>query len=434
MKFILFDQSLKGLSGHYYEYDAAVCAAAVAKGHEVLLFAHATCRSDISIPSTDVRAWFSTDWNSQASSAAVGIKKILYRLPAPLRDSLAKAARSMRAVSGKYLRSRALRGPTPAAMRYCEECAGALREARCSDGDVVFVPTITADELFGLMTLIDSKSVAARLTYHVVLRRDAAEMDRPAGMQPAISALFDLIGNAPPLRDAIRFYCDTAQLCEDFKKIAPSAVSFELLPIPYPEFRPDAEALGRWSRHASPRLAYLGGARTEKGFHLLPAAEKSVADAGFSATWLLQAPVNTDLEEPDVAHARRALLGLNTASVQIIDAELSSSEFQSLLEAADIILLPYQPQAYRSRSSGILVQALAAGKVVVVPSGTWLSSETAGKGAVEFGAASDFAHAVVRAVERLSDLKQEAKSRARSYSTYHKASTLVEILLPGGSM
>ena len=55
---------------------------------------------------------------------------------------------------------------------------------------------------------------------------------------------------------------------------------------------------------------------------------------------------------------------------------MSQTQFYGALHQADVILTPYDRAAYRYRSSGVAAQAVAHGKIAVVPAGTAASIHT----------------------------------------------------------
>jgi glycosyltransferase involved in cell wall biosynthesis len=57
------------------------------------------------------------------------------------------------------------------------------------------------------------------------------------------------------------------------------------------------------------------------------------------------------------------------------DGFVPADEYYRLLASADVVLCPYDPRAYRARSSGVFAEAVAAGTPTVVPADTWMASE-----------------------------------------------------------
>lgn len=86
--------------------------------------------------------------------------------------------------------------------------------------------------------------------------------------------------------------------------------------------------------------------------------------------------------DPEALHVLRrpnkgytSFLGdFTNRNVEIIDSYISESRLRGLFEAADVVVLPYEPNTFQYRTSGALVDALAYGVPVVVTEGTWLAS------------------------------------------------------------
>jgi glycosyltransferase involved in cell wall biosynthesis len=69
--------------------------------------------------------------------------------------------------------------------------------------------------------------------------------------------------------------------------------------------------------------------------------------------------------------------------VQLVTDELSRPEYQGWMAAADVVLLPYTLSSYVERTSGIFVEAIAAGKVAPTTAGTWMAGELLAHGLPE---------------------------------------------------
>jgi glycosyltransferase involved in cell wall biosynthesis len=115
-------------------------------------------------------------------------------------------------------------------------------------------------------------------------------------------------------------------------------------------------------------FTYLGPARVEKGFHLMPDAiailNRQYPDARFAVQ--------------SVMHDHRAIkakseLVRKTGHVEVIDHSLASEDYYRLLSDSQCVLLPYDPKAYYGRTSGIFAEALAFGKPVITTRGTWMA-------------------------------------------------------------
>lgn len=116
------------------------------------------------------------------------------------------------------------------------------------------------------------------------------------------------------------------------------------------------------------RVLFPGGARAEKGFVL------SID----SCTFLRDEPdlalaLRSRLDKVSGPKLKRAFDALDKTGIEIIDQDLSDDEFIDMVRSADIVVIPYCADAFRRRTSGILVDAMLLGKPVVVLQDTWLA-------------------------------------------------------------
>jgi len=54
---------------------------------------------------------------------------------------------------------------------------------------------------------------------------------------------------------------------------------------------------------------------------------------------------------------------------------MDAASYAALLESVDVVLVPYWREIYWSRTSGIVLEAIASGKPIIVTSDTWMSDE-----------------------------------------------------------
>ena len=99
--------------------------------------------------------------------------------------------------------------------------------------------------------------------------------------------------------------------------------------------------------------------------------------------------------------------------------ELSISKYLKILHETDIVLLPYNPVLYEEKPSGPFSEAVAFGKVVVVPNNTWMSRHVNSGygGGVTFDEFTPdaIARAIREAVKRYDDLKVRAEASSQSW-------------------
>ncbi|MCB2214752.1 glycosyltransferase [Desulfofustis glycolicus] len=111
---------------------------------------------------------------------------------------------------------------------------------------------------------------------------------------------------------------------------------------------------------------------------------------------------------------------------------LSPSEYVSLLDKCDILLIPHSQEEYPVQTSGMFIDALSRGKIVVVPENTWLSDQLCVYGAgTTFGGTSyeNFYEAVKRTVQNLPELRRDRFRNLKEFCSYHSARSLFDSLL-----
>jgi len=143
---------------------------------------------------------------------------------------------------------------------------------------------------------------------------------------------------------------------------------------PYPIMAPIK--IGKYHQeHQGQRLciAYLGDARREKGFvSIVDFAVRHSQQYDF----IIQCNVPTSgADEPDVAAAIHRLKGIKRDNVTILDHPLSNEEYFSWMGKSSVVVCIYDRSAYSHRVSGILLEAFALGKPVIVTDGTWLARQ-----------------------------------------------------------
>ena len=242
-------------------------------------------------------------------------------------------------------------------------------------GDVVFIPTTSHRDMLGLAEFFGAANQDADATWHLLFRRslpqgsvqgDAATSSELTEIRVAFESFQREAGSR-----GIYFYTDSEELTEQYNQLG--TFRFRKLPIPHTHTSQE-----RIDGQGPRRITYLGDARREKGYHLLPAIvwelKTDYLETG-KARFVVQSNPNPREGEAETAIARAELRRFPSSLVTLYDEPLSSDGYQDLLHNSDITLLPYDRNDYSARSSGILVESLAAGIPVVVPAGTWLSRQ-----------------------------------------------------------
>jgi glycosyltransferase involved in cell wall biosynthesis len=117
-----------------------------------------------------------------------------------------------------------------------------------------------------------------------------------------------------------------------------------------------------------PVLTFLGYMQPGKGGDLIGPTIRKVLASNTECHFVLQA------NPADFADKWRLEIGeAGMRHVTIQHGEMSQDEYQAIFRSSDIVLLPYRPETYRLRTSGIFAEAMALGKVVVTSPHTWMA-------------------------------------------------------------
>lgn len=203
--------------------------------------------------------------------------------------------------------------------------------------------------------------------------------------------------------------------------------------LPLAKVYPTDEELDRWIAETGPwprvDLAIMGQYRPEKGGDLIPRVLAAVSQARPGVSIAIQVR-----SEEDADTLRKVMAPIaGRLDLQLHAGALEKRAYASLMVSAEVILCPYRPRRYAMRASGIFVEALAFGKPVVVPNGSWMMEQlAAGFGAgisfAEYTTAS-VARAVVAALDQREPLLRAAEShRLRWRKHQHVDAALDELL------
>lgn len=443
-RLLIVDQSLLDTNGHYYEYDLSIIRAANLAGIEPILASNRRMMRALDFHGTQVLPIFTQGW----SEAHRGLfSRLFLRVAESLPEILARqillcARRLKRLVMpASHMTHAETTPPSPGhptavpfsrapTVEFGRELLNAIRDIGLGQNDHVFIHTIGLHELDSLLDSLPEPLLLAGPTLHVVLRRDPYENKMASGSRGGIAIT---LSRARPLASKtgkLKFYTDTEQLASAYRGIAPE---IEICVIPIIQEMPDLPPDTGAKNAGQPlRILYAGNARMEKGFDLLPAAAQAIREHYLEtgrAQMVIQANDSVVGGEVGIYEARQKLGVYPSSQVELINHPLSVPDFHRLILSSDIVLLPYDAGAYRNRSSGILLQALVAGKVVVVPDNTWLSAQITEETGRTYEAPETFPNALISALENIGYLSLNARAQAPSWRERHETHHLISALI-----
>jgi glycosyltransferase involved in cell wall biosynthesis len=157
----------------------------------------------------------------------------------------------------------------------------------------------------------------------------------------------------------IEAYCETPAMADFYRRLVPFEVGVMA--------GPGLPARARATRPAGepPVVSCIGFANRAKGYRLLPQAMRHVLDRHRDVRFMIHGIVKgSDAEADQPMFDRLAELG---ERVEVRQGVLTSDEYLARLAETDLLLLPYDPDVYRRRGSGVFADAHHVGIPVVAP-------------------------------------------------------------------
>ncbi len=161
------------------------------------------------------------------------------------------------------------------------------------------------------------------------------------------------------------------------------------------------------------RIAVLGRGRRDKGFALLPDIVEAF-NLRSNQTNRVDFAIQDGRAVDGLADASARLKAIG--NVQLLPEMLPDAQFEAEQEAADILLLPYDQSAYKSRGSSIVWRGVANAKPLIVPTKTGLSEAlTHDNGLEASGSPIAFADAIIEMIDNFPKWRQGAAEAAEAY-------------------
>jgi len=303
------------------------------------------------------------------------------------------------------------------------EDLGKFDASGLSSRDLFVFPTCTHNE-FGAVVRFIQGIEPARRPAALVLFQFSDELEQPVDNSIAgriYLRLVEELGGAEALQPII-FAASSAQLAEKMSVLIGRPV--RALCMPTPSIAPAPSASPSDGRL---RISYLGHASREKGALFLPRIVERILARYGNAEFLLQINANE--------HVAEALQAFNESRerVTVYPGHVASDGYYEILRNSDIVLMPYLRAKYRNTPSAVCSEALSAGKVIVVPSLTWLSMQLveSGGGGVTFSAFEEDAivEALCRAIDEYPALSQRAREATEYWHRLNSAEAFVNDLI-----
>jgi glycosyltransferase involved in cell wall biosynthesis len=303
---------------------------------------------------------------------------------------------------------------------------------RCTPDWIVFAPTMNHNHILGWAAWLQTYAPQKCPTTVLFVRNTYCESADPnrydfraAYAWLGFKWLEQLAGAGRP----VHLVSDSARLVEEFARL--TRLPIAVFPTPHTDRAGTTRLNG-----SIPKFVWLGGIRREKDFGSFAEAvallEPELRKNCFSFV------IQSNLDDPydrDTKTAREKLKAARLPNVELIERPLSGKEYTELLFGSSAVIIPRLTQFYRSRTSGIFVEALAAGKPVAVADNTWMSDELQRHGAgVTFEERDPLSlgKAVRKLASELKDMTAKAEASSKEWIAIHNPHRLYEMLQSAG--
>lgn len=230
-----------------------------------------------------------------------------------------------------------------------------------------------------------------------------------------------------PVDKKVFFWAETPQLAQHYTL----TYGFNTRALPLPPAHGEQQPETGKADDAVVAL-YLGAAREEKGFTLLPDLVEALYEE-YGKTGKLRFEIQCTPQIigylPVIKEALEKLRKFSPPYVTLIDTTLDEQQYHAKLLASDIVLLLYSRKTYRIRGSGIAVEAVCGDKSLLTFENTFCASLLTHGGGVAVSQAREAATALARMVDQKDLFAQKAKSQGQEYRRKYSVENYVSRLL-----
>ncbi|MEM9496068.1 MAG: hypothetical protein AAGA09_08695 [Pseudomonadota bacterium] len=414
-RLFIIDPSLKDIRGHHYMMTRAATLSAQKQNFDV----HWLCSKD-----------FGGELMSDGATVAPTFSASMYQ------NYMAKKEEAAPSFLQRVVR-RLTGGGAAAAPQKVDQTAAfhadlltAMKRFEIGANDRLFLHTADGASFLGIARIVAELPAEDLPVFHVATPYD------PVGVMPNrdnaddIAAALSSLNEKGLIDKKLFLYAENPYLAAHLAELW----SIEVRPLDVPVYPNDPEKIERAKRFRRDTLGLdddmfvivsLGSARMEKGFFLIPdVVRRTFEFAGGEdfpnadpqkIKYVLHASPQIVGRDPVIVKAIEKLEEMPSSQVSLMLEPLSEEDYQSLLLASDVVLMPYNEKDYRVRGSTIVSEAVAAEKIIVAKDGSY-----PGKAAKDFGGETgalpiEMAKGVLKIASAQEDYKARAAAYARDY-------------------
>ena len=285
-------------------------------------------------------------------------------------------------------------------------------------GNIVLLPGLMQNQLLGLARFLSSREIQAKVVCHLMFEPSWTSWGQPSSIgegiyRKAFSLLSNQIGKRVFFTTENRFMSNL--YAADFH------IATGILPVPLLGTERGEHI------HEKIQIGFFGYSKIEKGFHLLAEAISICLSKRDDLQFKIQ--INHDGDNA-VAAAEHELR--KNPTLILFEGVLSAEEFAVETSLVDIMLVPYHPDLFGYRGSGIFTESITSGRPIVASKRTWAGLS------VDMGQAIGetfdpytsecLAAAILRLCSELKEKQAEAMAKASSFKNANSIETYAKNL------
>ena len=404
MHLIIADHTLKDYQGHSFEYCKSVREIAIAKGWKVttLGISHISAQIQKELNAT---AFFKHDFFHHYP-----INSLASLFPSRIANAL-QSRWNYRQHSNSL---------------FTDLCK-LLPDCNNTEPVLILFPTFSFNDIIGITRfaekLASSSNTQIAMVQHFTSRPN---FDKDRFPHRLYSYSLNYLSQSPA-KNRINLFADSKDLADEYKFYIDKP--FKVLPIPHTQYSSEQPSIKTPSKKLV--IGYLGDARINKGFHMIPETIKNVISSLGSDTvhWEIQANIRKH-QEWQTVQAVNLLKTMPT--IKLHEAAMDTDSYHKLMADIDIFMLPYTLENYHSQTSGVFSEIRGLGKVSVVTKGTWMAREITNHGGGTLCMPEDsksLADALLESVKAYPQLKAQAKFAKAKWCEFHNSENYITELI-----
>ncbi len=215
-------------------------------------------------------------------------------------------------------------------------------------------------------------------------------------------------------------------LRDEFEKL--SQMGVYQLPLPYSR----RSAKNKPKKDNNKTFGFLGDGRFEKGALLV--LELIAKDINPNNNYIFENIYPRGYSETDLNKLNNLKKELSVkTNIKFIDEPLNNKEYKETLSKIDVFLMPYHPNSYDKRVSGIFIEATMADIPVVATNHTWMAKEVNQyKNGVVFdyqSGANGLKKAMQNIISGYDSFQNNAILASQKYNQIHSPENFISMLL-----